>query len=243
MITMLAANGFTDSMRNLFDTVVALFSRADTLAHPEHVVSSLQTLSAIWAVVFMIVGTLCLLNGYKFYKIATIALALLIGCFLGYYLGRQIEAPFIVAGCLGLLMAVCAWPLMKYTVAVFGGLTGAFVGANLWTGLADSINRISGAGLSTEAYWIGALVGLILFGMLAFVLFKLSIVLFTSVSGATIAMLGVLALLLSYQPWQQSIVDGVTANQLVVPMLVFVPAIIGLILQETWSSGTTITPE
>lgn len=238
MITLLAQNTANQTpLVNLFETVVGLFSRADTLAQPAELVERLGALSVVWAVVFIIVGLMCLLNGYKFYKVATVALALFLGAFAGYWLGQKIEAPFIIAGCMGILMAVTAFPLMKYTVAMFGGLAGAFIGANLWTGFSAAINKASNAGLPVDAYWIGALVGLLLCGMLAFVLFKLSIELFTSVSGATIAVFGAIALLLSFEPWRDSVSRGLTASQLVVPLLVLVPALIGLILQETWTAS------
>lgn len=221
-------------LTNLFETVVHLFSRADTLAQPQLLVEQLRALSVVWAVVFIIVGVLCLFNGYKFYRAATVLIALFIGLFSGYYLGQKIEAPFIVAGCLGVLLAVTAFPFMKYAVALLGGLAGAFIGANLWAGFAYALNKAAHASIPPDAYWIGALIGLIICGMLAFVLFKLSIVLFTSVSGATIAVLGALALLLSFEPWRDAVAAGVTANQVVVPLLVAVPALIGLILQEAW---------
>ncbi|MFW6059493.1 MAG: DUF4203 domain-containing protein [Phycisphaeraceae bacterium] len=220
---------------NLFETVVHTFSRADALAQPEPLIEQLQALSVIWAIVFMIVGVTCLLNGYKFYKIATVMLALLIGAFAGYWLGQHIDAPFILAACLGLLMAVMALPLMKYAVALLGGLAGAFIGANLWTGFAAALNKTAETALPTDAYWVGALIGLLVCGMLAFILFKLSIVLFTSVSGSTIAVLGGIALLLSFEPWRESVAQGLSANQLVIPLLVLVPAVIGLIVQEAWS--------
>lgn len=68
--------------------------------------------------------------------------------------------------------------------------------------------------------------------MLAFILFKLSVVLFTSVSGSTVAVMGALALLLSFEPWRETVTQGLMANQLVIPLLVAVPAAIGLIMQE-----------
>lgn len=233
MLSVLAQESQTP-LQNLFETVTAMFSRPDTLAQPEALVEHLQSLSVVWAVVFLIVGLLCMLNGYRFYRIATVAIALLIGLFTGYWLGQQIQAPFIVAGCTGLLLGALAFPLMKFAVAIFGGITGAFIGANLWAGIASALNRAVDTEIPVNAYWIGALVGLMLCGMLAFILFKLSVVLFTSVSGATVAVLGGLALLLSFDPWYETIKSGLTASQLVVPLLVFVPAVIGLILQETW---------
>ena len=224
-------------LQNLFDTVTAIFSRGDALAHPETVVEHLSALSVVWATVFVIVGVLCLLNGYKAYRIATVGVALVLGMFAGYWLGLKIGAPYIVAGCCGLLLAVAAWPLMKYAIAVFGGLAGAFAGANLWSGIAHALAKSGDTSMPPDAYWIGALVGLLVCGMLAFILFKLSIEMFTSVSGATVAVMGVLALLLAFEPWRESIASGLTANQLVIPMLVFVPAVIGLIFQEHWGKG------
>ena len=43
---------------------------------------------------------------------------------------------------------------------------------------------------------------MIVCGMLAFILFKLTVVLFTSGSGSTLAVLGFLALILQFKPWQ-----------------------------------------
>src|SRR5690554_422531 len=127
--------GPSNAITNLFDTVIPVFSRADTLAQPANLVEHLSALSIVWAVVFIIAGSVCLFKGYDFYKPVTIMLAALLGLFAGYGLGLHINAPFVVAGCLSLLLAVCAFPLMKYAVALFGGLAGAFIGANLWAGL------------------------------------------------------------------------------------------------------------
>jgi len=237
MIAMLAKTAPQSSIDNLFENVVGMFSSGDALAHPDVIVSHLQSLSVVWATVFLIVGVMCLLNGYKFYKVAVVGLALLLGLFAGYGLGMKIGAPLIIAGCFGVLLAVLAFPLMKYAVALFGGLAGAFIGANLWAGFSHAINRAAQTAIPSDAYWIGALVGLLLFGMLAFILFKLSIVLFTSVSGATIAVLGGIALLLSFEPWNAAIASGLTANQVVIPLLVFIPAIFGLVYQEQWGRG------
>ncbi|MEM8739678.1 MAG: hypothetical protein AAGG38_14540 [Planctomycetota bacterium] len=246
-----APQSMGEAFRNFFDTVAGMFSKGDALAQPEHVITHLQALGAVWSVVFVIVGALCMFNGYKFYRLATVGVALMLGMFAGYWFGGKIGAPYVVAGCLGVLMATLAFPLMKYAVAVFGGLTGAFVGANLWAGLAHAINKIAtdgaaaaGAGgvgpqtiVPANAYWLGALLGLLICGMLAFILFKLSVVMFTSVSGSTIAVMGVLALLLSFEPWRDTVADGLKASQLVIPLLVFVPAAIGLIMQEAGSGG------
>ena len=239
-----APQTMAEAVRNFFDTVAGMFSRGDALAQPEHVISHLQTLGAVWAVVFVVVGVLCLFNGYRFYRLATVSVALFLGMFAGYWFGGLIGAPYVVAGCLGVLLATLAFPMMKYAVAVFGGLSGAFIGANMWSGTAHAINKIASqnAGEATrvipaEEYWLGALLGLLICGMLAFILFKLSVVMFTSVSGSTIAVMGALALLLGFEPWRETVAEGLRASQLVIPLLVAVPAAIGLIMQEINSGG------
>lgn len=150
-----------------------------------------------------------MLSGYRFYKTIVVLLALAIGVFAGYYLGKKIHAEYVVAGCLGALLAVCVFPLMKYAVALMGGLVGAFIGANSWSAISRMLQ--SGGELSDQAaenYWIGELVGLLVCGMLAFILFKVSVVLSTSVSGSTLAVMGALALLMQVQPWQEVCLGG-----------------------------------
>ncbi len=221
----------------IFDTINSIFGRLDTLAHPQYLVRMLQEISIVWAVVFLIAGLVALFNGSKLYKWVTIALAMTIGICAGYAMGKRINAEFIVAGCLGLLLGVGAWPLLKYAVAAMGGLVGAFLGANLW-GAAAGVADPSNARTIAETYWVGALMGLIILGMLAFIVFKLTVTFFTCVSGATIAMIGLLALLLQVPPWRQSIDSwSGRANSMVFPLLVIVPAVIGLILQQFKTSG------
>ncbi len=215
----------------VFDSVIEIFSRLDTLAHPETLLETLQSMSGIWAVIFLAAGLICLFQGYKIYRTVTVILALAIGAFAGYYLGKKINAEYVVAGCLAVLMAVSCFPLMKYAVSLLGGLAGAFMGANSWSAL----GRLAGSGGDNSVaqhYWVGALVGLLVCGMLAFILFKITVVMFTSVSGSTIAVLGAVALLLQVDMFKQTIFDSISAHAMILPLLVLVPATIGFILQE-----------
>lgn len=221
---------------SIFEVVTGIFSRADTLAQPDNLLQHLQQMSVVWAAIFFAAGLVSLLQGYKFYKAVTIVMAFLIGGFVGYTLGKQVKADYIVAGCCAALLAVSCWPLMKYAVAAMGGLAGAFLGANAWSAVVATVNT-NGQGANPDpqqnTYWVGALVGLVLCGMLAFVLFKLSVVLFTCVIGATVAVLSGLSLLMQVPNWQDSISSSLSRNAVALPLLVFVPATIGLILQQT----------
>ncbi|MEM9752990.1 MAG: hypothetical protein AAF916_06345 [Planctomycetota bacterium] len=238
------ASSVADRITGLFEAMTTILGRGDALTNTEVLIDGLSSLGMVWAVVLTTVGLLCMFNGYRWHRVATVTTALLLGLFAGYWLGKMLNAPFVVAGCLGALLFVVAFPLMKYMVAALGGLAGAFLGANLWAGVAKEMEKAAiqkaGGPVSVDAlmldpgmYWVGALIGLIVCGMLAFVLWKLSIVVYTSVSGSTLAVIGVLALLLSIDGFATPIKEGLSASYLVVPLLVFVPAAIGLILQET----------
>lgn len=212
--------------------VPRLFERIDALAHPDTLVSTLEQTGVVIAAIFVAVGLTCLLQGYKLYKGVVLIMALAVGVFVGYKLGQSIQAEIIAGGCLGVLLAVIAWPFMKFAVSLCGGLAGAFIGANAWSAIAEQVNANSAMTLPPDAYWAGALMGLILLGLLSFILFELSVVVFTSISGSTLAVLGIIALLLQVPAWRNAVADAIQANPLVVPMLVVVPAVIGLVLQQ-----------
>lgn len=270
-----AAEGSTSSIdiwaeaHHLFQTVVEIFtvSKGAPLAQPGQLVDNLERLGPIWALAFVIMGLVCLLNGYKFHKIATVALLVILGAALGYWLGLEIQGPpFVVAGCVAILFAVLAFPLMSYAIAILGGLSGAFIGANLWVAVATFINpppaeQAPGTGVATtnnetllqvgsyipvDTFWVGALIGLMFCGIGAFILSKIAIHLFTTVSGSTIAVFGVIALLLSMDGIRDTVTAELTRSPLIIPLLVFVPAAIGFLMQEkasgAWGGGEKAAP-
>jgi len=251
-----------EEINHVFSTIVDIFSRGDTLANPGELIPELAQLGEIWALVFIVLGLICLLNGYKFHKVLTVGIVVLIGSMLGYWMGIEIQGPpFVIAGCVGTFMAVLALPLMKYAVAVLGGLSGAFIGSNLWAGLGRMMEKAATdhqalavqaqeAGtaapeptlltqasqyMPADAFWIGALIGLVFCGIAAFLLSKITIHLFTSVSGSTIAVFGVIALLLSIDAFSETVRAELIKSPMVLPLLVFVPAAIGFLLQEKYS--------
>ncbi len=214
------------------EAVSNMFGRMDALAHPEELISSMSQLPTVLAAVFVAVGLVCLLQGFKLYRWMVIIIALMTGLVVGYKLGGSVKSEMIVGTCLGVLMAVLAWPLMKYAVAVAGGLAGAFIGANAWVGLASALAKRGMTDINPDMHWVGALVGLMFFGLLSFIVFELSVVVFTSFSGSVLTVLGALALLLQVESIRSSIATHLTEKPFILPLLVMVPAVIGLIIQQ-----------
>ena len=200
-----------------------ILTRMDILNHPGELMGTLASMHIVWASVLVVVGALCVLNGYRWHKYVIVICAFLGGLALGHLLSQQMGQSKIVMAAIGLLCAVVATPMLRVAVAVFGGLTGAFIGANVWTAFSAS----------PDAHLAGAGMGFIALGMLAFIMFRLVIVLFTSIGGAAMVVLGSVTLLLHVPGWETAIQESLSAHQLLLPLLVSVAAVTGFVLQHS----------
>ena len=193
----------------------------DILARPEALSPVLEQINMVWSVIFIIVGGLCVLHGYRWHKVLMVVLAAIAGVWVGTMLGDRVGSEEITAICLAVLFAVLAWPLMRYAVAVFGGLAGAFAGANCWTAI----------GQDPTQHWVGAMVGLIVVGMLAFMAFRLVVVMLTTVGGASLLGFGAAGALLHVETWREAILRSMDQNPLIFPLLVGSAAALGAVFQ------------
>ena len=71
---------------------MAIFSnsslrRADLLNHPEKLAQALTELNIVWAVIFMVLGAICVFNGYRWHKLVIVLLAGLGGVWAGVEYG------------------------------------------------------------------------------------------------------------------------------------------------------------
>lgn len=209
-------------MSGLSNATNNLLSRLDILNHPDELLAMLGQLNVVVAGILLVVGILCVLNGYRWHKWVVVACALLAGVGLGMLMSSQLNERYIIAGALGLMCAVVAHPLLRFAVAAFGAATGAFVGANLWTAL----------GYAPETVWTGAAMGAIALGLMSFIMFKHVVVLFTSIGGASLLVFSTITLALNVPTLEAPVRDSLMGNHLLVPLLVSVAAMIGLVLQE-----------
>lgn len=204
-------------------------TRMDILNHPNELLDGLERIPMVMAGVFVVVGALCVINGYKWHKWVIIVLAFMFGIALGSALGVQMGKQHIVAIAFGALCAIVATPMMKFAVALFGGMTGAFIGANTWT----AVNAAQ-----AETNWAGAIMGFILLAMASFLFFKLVVILFTSIGGAAMVVFGLITLMLQVESWAPA-VRASLSNELMIPLLVGIAAIGGIVLQQSQAKGGT----
>lgn len=198
-----------------------LRTKLDFLNHPQALTEMVTQINVVWAAIFLIIGTLCVIHGYKWHKTVILALAGMLGVWAGLTIGQRIGETTVVAACMSVLFVVLSWPLLKYSVALFGGLAGAFLGANLWTAL----------GYPPADHHYGALIGLIVAGMLAFTAFRTVVIALTTVGGATLLTVGGLAALLQVESWRGALIGGLESKPLLVPVIAAVVAATGAVIQ------------
>lgn len=175
------------------------------------------------AAFLLIGGAVYLLYGWYLFKTLVTINAALLGGFIGMRIGGNVGSA--VGGfCVGAFVcAAITWPLMKYAVAVMGGVFGALLGASIWNAV----------GLQLDLCWAGALIGLVGFGMLSFIIFRGSVMMYTSLQGSVMLIFGILGLVYKYQSVGPRVSENMLSQQYLLPLAIFIPALLGLIYQQT----------
>lgn len=183
-----------------------------------------QNMSPGTAAILVIVGLVYLLFGwYAFKGLVTVNAAMAGGC-LGAIIADRIADAAPIGAIVGAIMAAATtWPMMKYAIAIMGGIFGALLGAALWRSF----------GLDPRLASAGAMVGLVTFGMLSFIVFKGSVMMYTSLQGAVMLVFGVLGLAFKYQSLTPQIMQHLQVKPFLFPLSIFIPAMLGLIYQQT----------
>jgi hypothetical protein len=200
-----------------------------TLPQQSQLLQDLTTAEIFFPVALIIVGGLLMFFGFKAYKWIVLLNFLAIGWWLGSQLFLNTKAAdkgaddlMIVSSVAGaVLMGILAWPLLRWSVAACGGLVGFGIGMVVWAYCGQPVNMA----------WAGGLVGLAVLGMLSFVLFKTSVILFTSIEGAALFVFGACALLLRYAPWEKQVETSVN-KPILIPMVITTIAAISLFWQH-----------
>jgi len=208
---------------------------------PEEAKGSIVPVDAIWqnvtalnlleAMTFISFGIVCLLYGWRLFKLLMIISFALLGMKLGTVAGQRIggEDSQVWGGVAGLIiMAAVSVKLTKWAVSLLGALAGGVLTAGLWYA----------AKLPDEYIWAGGLVGVVAGGMISFVVFKISVMLFTSLGGSGLFVTGALALLHLYPPTADKVWELVFTKHWFLPIVLFVPTIVGVYIQNRFIKGS-----
>jgi hypothetical protein len=192
-----------------------------------------QNMGALTAAVLVMAGMIYLGFGIYAYRSLVTINAAVLGAYIGGLIGGK--AGNAVAGAMvgGFAAAAITWPTMKYAVAIMGGVLGLAAGVAVWRSV----------GLDPKYAWSGGMTGMVFFGMLSFLLFRGSIMMFTSLQGSVMLIFGLLGLIYKYQEIAPRVNENLSLRPFLLPMAILVPATIGLIYQQTQYPGAAAAPK
>ena len=184
---------------------------------------SLSWLQAVLAISF---GIVYLLYGWRIFKVLVVISFGLLGMFIGIKVGGYAGSE-IWGGVIGLIiMAIISVPLMKWCICILGAVAGGVLAGGVWYAF----------GLPQMYIWAFALVGVVAGGMISFIVLKVAVMLFTSLGGSAITVVGMLALLHLYEnmanPPTTNIHDLVFEQNWFLPVALMLPTLIGMAMQN-----------
>ena len=216
-----------------FDNLNAEYGTKYVLRVLDYIWQQTSLLTWLQAVIGIAFGVIILMYGWKIYKTLTVIGFGLLGLFLGQWVGTLLQKPLpgAIIGCA--LLVILAIPLMRWAVAILGAVAGAILAAGIW----HSCN------LPQEFVWAGALTGFVAGGMISFVVFKLSVMLFTSLAGTSLIVIGVLSLIYQYEnmpgrPATMHLNHLYYDNPWFLPLLLTGGTILGILIQLRSGKGS-----
>jgi len=206
-------------------------SAGQSIVPIDRIWEQITSLTLLEALTFISFGSVCLFYGWRVFKILVVISFALIGVFIGLTLADKIEGidnelacALIGAG----LLATLSVPLMRWGVSVLGAIAGAILASGIWYA----------TGLNETYMAAGALIGVIAGGMISFIIFRVAVILFSSLGGSALIVVGTLALLYLYPKTQQDVHDLVFDYRWFLPLAIVIPTAIGLIVQNRFVKGS-----
>ncbi|MHC4726496.1 MAG: hypothetical protein ACYS17_04645 [Planctomycetota bacterium] len=133
----------------------------------------ITTLDRVEAVTFISFGVVCLMYGWRVFKILVVISFALLGLFMGFSVTDKIVGlnNQLAGGLVGMcLLGILSVPLMRWAVSVLGAVAGGILSSGIWYA----------SGLTERYIWAGALIGMVAGGMISFIVFKIAVILFSS---------------------------------------------------------------
>lgn len=189
--------------------------------------SNIMSLTVVEALVFISFGVVCLFYGWRIFKILVVISFGLLGLVMGLSIAGKIIGlnNQLAGGLVGMgVLAVLAVPLMRWAVSILGATAGAIIAAGLWYA----------CGLNESYMWAGALTGMVAGGMISFIVFKVAIILFSSLGGSALVAMGGMALLNRFTDMGEQLRQMSYTDKWFLPVVLMLPTFVGIILQHTF---------
>ena len=185
----------------------------------------ITSLNLVEAITFISFGVVCLFYGWRVFKVLVVISFALLGLFLGVSVTDKIVGlnSQLWGGLVGMgLLAVLSVPLMKWAVCLLGAVAGGIISSGIWYA----------SGLPERYILAGALIGMVAGGMISFIVFKVAVILFSSLGGSCLIVVGFLALLYLYPQTSERVEEIIFTKKWFLPTVLMAPTLIGVILQN-----------
>lgn len=186
-------------------------------------------LNLVEALTFICFGVICLLYGWRIFRILVTLSFALAGLYVGILTSRLLiggNEVWLGIICMA-LFALFSIPLMRWAVSILGAVTGGILTSGIWLACE----------LPQQYWWAGGLVGLVAGGMISFIIFKIAVMLFTSFTGAALIVVAVLAILYRYMGPAEQIEQIVFNHNWFLPAALLAPTATGIFFQNKFVKG------
>lgn len=190
------------------------WNRIATLAWPE-------------AVITIAFGLILMFHGWRIYKTLVVISFAIIGLVMGMLIGSKAGSPLWGAVLGMLVLGFASVPLMQWGISILGAIAGGVITAGLWYA----------AGLPDKYILAGGLIGVVAGGMMSFIVIKASVVLFTSLQGALLVVLGSLALLAAWDQTSAKVKEIFFEQKWFFPTCLTLFTAVGIYIQMKFNKG------
>ena len=192
----------------------------------------ITSLDLLAALTFISFGAVWLLYGWRVFKILVVISFALLGLIMGITISDKVsgESSHLLGGLIGLgVMAALSVPLIRWAVSILGAVAGGILTSGIWYA----------CGLNERYIWAGAIIGMVAGGMISFIVFKIAIMLFSSVGGSGLMVVGILAVMCNQYVGREELVKVLVLNHnWFLPVALFVPTVVGIMLQNKFVKGS-----
>lgn len=203
-----------------------------TVFVPQEYLPFLRSVHPLAALMLIGLGGLCMVQGWKVFKILIALNAAAVGLVVGATVADWLEQPnmqvFLGIGG-ALVLAALSWPLMKGAVGLMGALIGGYIGFVGWRYAAHSTGYVA----LIDHAWAGALIGLITLALLSLVIFKTMVIVVTSLQGSAMMLTGVCGLAARIPGLAEPMESALLQTPHLLPLAVVILGILGVIYQES----------
>ena len=184
----------------------------------------------------VLVGFTLMFMGWQVYRAAIPFLFLLIGAGIGVISADEFWPRVLIGGGSGLALATFCFFVMRYAVAMLGGLAGSFV-------LTGYISLFENLNLPDVASWGIAGFGFVAGCSLAFILYREMVIILTSFVGSLLLVSGMNPILNDVTPTLHGTITAFLADYpgFFVPFLIGGPTLIATLLQMAHASHSNVS--